>query len=94
MKWRGKWDCERFLNTINGKINKDFTQIRILKSYSFSMSGSSTCNYAYLELKDNIIVSCDYGFGKYKGLEITNCKECWESNPNLRMKNIFTGEFC
>ena len=94
MKWKGKWDCERFLRTINGQINKDFTQIKILRSYSYSMNGNTTCNYAYLDLKDGVIVSADYGFGKYKGLEITNCEKCWNDNEKLRMKNFFTGEFC
>lgn len=94
MKQNKKIDCLRFLQNNNGKIDKEFKNIRIMKSYSFSMSGNTTCNYGYLELKDNIIVGADYGFAKFKGIELVNCKECWENNPNLRMKNIFTGEDC
>lgn len=87
-----KIDCKRFLQKVNGTIDKDFKNIRMVKSYSWSLNGNSTCDYAYLELKDKIVVSADYGFAKYKGYELLNCEECYENNPQLRMKNIFTGE--
>lgn len=89
-----KIDCKHFLRIVNGTIDKDFKNIRMVKSYSWSLNGNSTYDYAYLELKDRIVVSADYGFAKYKGYELLNCEECYENNPQLRMKNIFTGEEC
>lgn len=89
-----KIDCKRFLQIVNGTIDKDFKNIRMVKSYSWSLNGNSTYNYAYLGLKDRIVVSADYGFAKYKGYELLNCEECYENNPQLRMKDIFTGEEC
>lgn len=89
-----KIDCYNFLIDNRATIDKDLEKIRIVKSAKFSFSGRTTYTYAYLELKDGIIVNADYGLGKYKGIELTNCKECWENNPKLRMKNIFTGEDC
>jgi len=87
-------DCKRFLERINGTIDKDFKNIRIVKGYSRNFFGGSTYQWAYLELKDNVIVSADYGFAKHKGIELLNCQECWDNNPNLRMKDIFTGKDC
>lgn len=89
-----KVECYKFLLNINGKIDKEFKNIRITKGYSWSMNGNTTQNFAYLELKDRVVVSADYGFAKYKGIELINCEPCWENHPELRMKNIFTGEEC
>ena len=94
MKQNRKIDCCRFLLNNNATIDKEFKNIRIVKGASWSFSGNTTYNYAYLELKDNVIISADYGFAKFKGIELTNCQECWDNNPNLRMKNIFTGQDC
>ena len=89
-----KIDCKHFLRIVNGTIDKDFKNIRMVKSYSWSLNGNSTYDYAYLRLKDKIVVSADYGFAKYKGYELLNCEESYENNPQLRMKGIFTGEEC
>lgn len=87
-------DCERFLKNHNGTIDKEFKSIRLVKGYSWSISGNSTYQWAYLDLKDNVVVGADYGYAKFKGIKLTNCQECWDNNPNLRMKNIFTGQDC
>ena len=86
-------DCERFLKIHNGTIDKEFKSVRLVKGYSWSMSGS-TYQWAYLDLKDGVVVSADYGYAKYKGIRLINCKECWENNLNLRKKDIFTGKDC
>ena len=89
-----KWDCKAFLKICNASIDKDFEKIRIVKNVTYSMDGRITRNFAYLTLKDRVIVSADYGFGKLKGIKLEKCEECWNNNPELRMKNIFTGEDC
>jgi len=89
-----KIDCKRFLQMVNGTINKSFNSVRIVKRFSWQLNADSNYSYAYLELKDKIVVSADYGFSKYKNYELLNCEECYENNPQLRMKNIFTGEEC
>lgn len=94
MKKTIKIDCERFLERVNGTIDKDFKNIRMVKGCSWSFNGTRTQSWAYLELKDGVVVGADYGFAKYKGYELTNCQECYDNCPNLRMKNIFTGEDC
>lgn len=93
MKQSKRIDCYNFLINNNATIDKELKNIRIVKGVSWSLRGS-TYNYVYLGLKDGVIVSADYGFSRYKGIELTNCKECWENNPKLRMKDIFTGEDC
>lgn len=89
-----KIDCKKFLQRINGTIDKDFKNIRIVKDYTICLNGRTTFNYAYLELKDRVVVDADYGFAKYKGFELLDCETCYEQNPNLRMKDIFSGRDC
>ena len=87
-------DCEKFLKNHNGTIDKEFKNVRFVKGYSWSNSGNSSYQWAYLDLKDNVVVGADHGYAKFKGIKLTNCEECWENNPTLRMKNIFTGQDC
>lgn len=89
-----KIDCKKFLQRINGTIDKDFKNIRIVKDYTICLNGRTSFNYAYLELEDKVVVSADYGFAKYKGFELIDCETCYEQNPSLRMKDIFTGRDC
>lgn len=89
-----KMECKLFLTMLNGTINKDFSAIRIIKSQSWNLNGNSTFNFANLSLENNIIIDADYGFGKYKGIELINCQECYNNYPNLRMKNLFNGLDC
>lgn len=84
-------DCEKFLQRHNGEINKDFTRVRITKSDYHSIYGNKY-TYAYLDLKDGVIISASYGFGKFKGYKLVNCENAYK-NVDLRMRNIFTGEF-
>ena len=42
-------DCERFLKNHNGTIDKELKSIRLVKGYSWSISGNSTYQWAYLE---------------------------------------------
>lgn len=89
-----KMECRHFLQMVNGTIDKKFENIRIIKSRTWNINGSSTFNFANLSLKNNVIVDADYGFAKYKGIELTNCQECYVCYPELRMKDIFTGTDC
>lgn len=87
-------DCLRFLQKLNGKINKDFTSIRFLKGESWHYNGRIDRSYGYFELKDRIIVECERGFSNWKGYKLLNCETCYQTYPELRMKNIFTNEEC
>lgn len=90
-----KMDCAGFLNKISGVINKNFTTIRFVKSKKINyMTGRQNITYGYFKLENNIIIECERGFSEYKGDELVNCQKAWEDNINLRLTDIFTGNFC